>query len=141
MWPYIILDPYANVPRPDQAEEERRRAEDEERRRAEYYAEYERQRQAEDERRRQQEEDGGSVVPTTVAPFIEQEEICSLPMEIGPCRASMPAFFYDARTRKCSAFIYGGCSGNANRFETEEMCERQCGQFRGEGDTTKKNFN
>ncbi|XP_035703436.1 papilin isoform X2 [Folsomia candida] len=125
-------DPYANVPRPDQAEEERRRAEDEERRRAEYYAEYERQRQAEDERRRQQEEDGGSVVPTTVAPFIEQEEICSLPMEIGPCRASMPAFFYDARTRKCSAFIYGGCSGNANRFETEEMCERQCGQFRGE---------
>lgn len=95
---------------PEEADIERQRQEEERRR---YYEEYERQRQAaEDERRRLEDErarSGGEEEATTVGPFIGQEDICSLPMEIGPCRASVPAYYFDSRTRKCQAFIYGGC--------------------------------
>ena len=27
---------------------------------------------------------------------------------------------------QCENFIYGGCGGNANNFETFESCERKC---------------
>lgn len=37
----------------------------------------------------------------------------------------------------CQAFVYGGCEGNANRFESTEQCERHCGEFLGQG-TEKK---
>jgi len=54
-------------------------------------------------------------------------------VEPGPCRASIPAWYYNKATERCEAFSYGGCDGNANRFHSEEQCERQCGSFRGEG--------
>ena len=30
----------------------------------------------------------------------------------------------------CTGFTYGGCEGNANRYESQEQCERQCGRFK-----------
>ncbi|XP_031784533.1 papilin isoform X3 [Nasonia vitripennis] len=55
---------------------------------------------------------------------------CLEPVEAGPCDGEITAYFYDKDAGKCQAFIYGGCEGNANRYETEEQCERLCGQFR-----------
>lgn len=60
-------------------------------------------------------------------------DICDLDVESGPCRASVPAWFYNKRAMRCEAFSYGGCDGNANRFHSEEQCERQCGLFREQG--------
>ncbi|XP_060602382.1 kunitz-type U19-barytoxin-Tl1a-like [Ruditapes philippinarum] len=51
---------------------------------------------------------------------------CQLQKEIGPCRAFIPRFFYNAQTSKCEPFIYGGCWGNANNFETESLCQSAC---------------
>lgn len=51
---------------------------------------------------------------------------CQLRKEIGPCRAFIPRFFYNAQTSKCEPFIYGGCWGNANNFKTESLCQSAC---------------
>lgn len=52
--------------------------------------------------------------------------VCSLEAETGPCRASMPRWHFDIRHRKCVRFIYGGCAGNRNNFESEEYCMAVC---------------
>lgn len=69
-------------------------------------------------------------LPENNAPLIPG---CLEPVEAGPCDGDITAYFYDKDAGKCQAFIYGGCEGNANRYETEEQCERLCGQFREQG--------
>uniref|UniRef100_A0A8C6Y6R3 BPTI/Kunitz inhibitor domain-containing protein n=1 Tax=Naja naja TaxID=35670 RepID=A0A8C6Y6R3_NAJNA len=54
-------------------------------------------------------------------PFVT--EFCHLPPEHGPCLAIngyFPRFYYDPVSNECQMFIYGGCQGNANRFETKD---------------------
>ncbi len=51
---------------------------------------------------------------------------CSQPAETGPCRAAYPRFFFNAESGECEQFIYGGCDGNDNNFETADECERAC---------------
>uniref|UniRef100_A0A8C6KYL6 Amyloid beta (A4) precursor-like protein 2 n=1 Tax=Nothobranchius furzeri TaxID=105023 RepID=A0A8C6KYL6_NOTFU len=46
--------------------------------------------------------------------------------ETGPCRASMHRWHFDASQRKCVRFIYGGCAGNRNNFDSEEYCMAVC---------------
>jgi len=36
---------------------------------------------------------------------------CELEHEIGPCRALIPAYYYDSLADECVLFYYGGCSG------------------------------
>uniref|UniRef100_A0A8B9K9U1 Amyloid beta like protein 2 n=1 Tax=Astyanax mexicanus TaxID=7994 RepID=A0A8B9K9U1_ASTMX len=52
--------------------------------------------------------------------------VCSLEAETGPCRASMPRWHFDMQQRKCVRFIYGGCAGNRNNFDSEEYCMAVC---------------
>ncbi|XP_021323388.1 amyloid beta precursor like protein 2 isoform X3 [Danio rerio] len=56
----------------------------------------------------------------------EVEAVCSLEAETGPCRASMPRWHFDMQQRKCVRFIYGGCAGNRNNFDSEEYCMVVC---------------
>jgi len=58
-------------------------------------------------------------------PLIEIDR-CNLPQEAGPCRAARPSWSYDRVTRECQPFLYGGCRGNANRFETLGECQTAC---------------
>jgi len=58
------------------------------------------------------------------------DAVCNLPPEIGPCDAYFPRYYYNSTTRSCEPFIYGGCSGNDNRFTTVAECEAQCAQRR-----------
>ena len=39
----------------------------------------------------------------------------------------MKRFFFNATSRKCEEFRFGGCEGNANRFDSEEECQDYCG--------------
>jgi len=52
---------------------------------------------------------------------------CTLPLEVGDCDAAIPSWGYDGRQGGCVEFSYGGCGGNANRFETLEACQASCG--------------
>ncbi|XP_061398210.1 actinia tenebrosa protease inhibitors-like [Musca vetustissima] len=61
----------------------------------------------------------------------EREYVCQLEHSVDgyngtACFAHFPSWSYNADTNECEKFIYGGCGGNANRFETLEDCERTC---------------
>ncbi|XP_060772167.1 kunitz-type protease inhibitor 1-like isoform X2 [Neoarius graeffei] len=56
----------------------------------------------------------------------EKNAWCVVPPATGPCRASMPHWFYDPLKQSCFSFTYGGCSGNKNRFQKKEVCMKSC---------------
>ncbi|CAH1772844.1 unnamed protein product, partial [Owenia fusiformis] len=51
---------------------------------------------------------------------------CSLPKDSGPCRALFRRWYYDSEISQCQPFIYGGCKGNGNNFETQQLCREKC---------------
>jgi len=44
----------------------------------------------------------------------------------GPGRAYIEAYSWQARNKTCTKFIYGGLSGNRNRFTTYDECYQSC---------------
>ncbi|XP_006881795.1 PREDICTED: eppin-like [Elephantulus edwardii] len=52
--------------------------------------------------------------------------ICSMPKDKGLCLAYLPRWWYNKTIAKCQAFIYGGCLGNNNNFQTESVCMASC---------------
>lgn len=54
------------------------------------------------------------------------KDACLLPKIHGPCTGYYPVYYYDSDRNTCSQFIYGGCLGNTNRFETIEECQKLC---------------
>lgn len=57
---------------------------------------------------------------------VSHTAVCSQEAMTGPCRAVMPRWYFDMYKRKCIRFIYGGCGGNRNNFESEEYCMAVC---------------
>ncbi|KFD55347.1 hypothetical protein M514_03687 [Trichuris suis] len=53
-------------------------------------------------------------------------DACQQPADTGPCLAAVQMWYFDQQTGMCDTFIYGGCQGNMNKFESKEECERQC---------------
>uniref|UniRef100_A0A3B4XFV6 BPTI/Kunitz inhibitor domain-containing protein n=1 Tax=Seriola lalandi dorsalis TaxID=1841481 RepID=A0A3B4XFV6_SERLL len=53
---------------------------------------------------------------------------CQLDADAGlQCEDYVQAWFYDKNIAACTPFWYGGCGGNANRFNTEHECFQTCG--------------
>uniref|UniRef100_A0A3Q4AQC2 Tissue factor pathway inhibitor n=1 Tax=Mola mola TaxID=94237 RepID=A0A3Q4AQC2_MOLML len=53
-------------------------------------------------------------------------ELCAQRDDSGPCKAILERFFFSVETGSCEPFVYGGCGGNANNFDTLEVCEEMC---------------
>ncbi|XP_055977451.1 eppin [Sorex fumeus] len=54
------------------------------------------------------------------------EDICSLPKVAGPCWAYFYRWWYDKESQRCFGFIYGGCKGNQNNFQSKDICQNAC---------------
>ena len=57
---------------------------------------------------------------------LELERFCLLPKDAGNCLDYMNRWYFDTKTGKCLKFVYSGCLGNANNFETEDDCQKKC---------------
>lgn len=51
---------------------------------------------------------------------------CALPFEDDDCLGFFEVYWHNPKTRKCQKRGYGGCGGNANKFDTLEECEAAC---------------
>uniref|UniRef100_A0A3P9PIP4 BPTI/Kunitz inhibitor domain-containing protein n=1 Tax=Poecilia reticulata TaxID=8081 RepID=A0A3P9PIP4_POERE len=50
-------------------------------------------------------------------------DACLQRQDPGGCQDYAMMWFFDTVQNECARFWYGGCDGNANRFETQEECE------------------
>uniref|UniRef100_A0A2S2NKI7 Papilin n=1 Tax=Schizaphis graminum TaxID=13262 RepID=A0A2S2NKI7_SCHGA len=53
-------------------------------------------------------------------------DVCYLPKSVGPCEGYYPTWYYDQERKQCAQFVYGGCLGNNNKFQSREECEHLC---------------
>nr|AGS15178.1 desmolaris [Desmodus rotundus] len=56
----------------------------------------------------------------------EKQDICFLEEDGGICRSYIPRYFYNSQSKQCEKFIYGGCMGNLNNFQSLEECKNRC---------------
>uniref|UniRef100_A0A183BM22 Kunitz/Bovine pancreatic trypsin inhibitor domain protein n=1 Tax=Globodera pallida TaxID=36090 RepID=A0A183BM22_GLOPA len=52
--------------------------------------------------------------------------VCKLPREQGNCGTYSNRWWFNAKTGNCEEFIYSGCQGNANNFESYKECQDYC---------------
>mgnify|MGYP002804202166 CR=1 FL=1 len=55
-----------------------------------------------------------------------EKETCALKPDRGPCDLKITRWYYNAHTRSCETFEYGGCFGNSNNYRTLEDCKTSC---------------
>jgi hypothetical protein len=53
-------------------------------------------------------------------------DLCVLPRHPGDCDGYMLRYYFNVTHGRCEQFVYGGCGGNANRFDTLAQCENRC---------------
>ncbi|KAK1167705.1 hypothetical protein AOXY_G10458 [Acipenser oxyrinchus oxyrinchus] len=70
-----------------------------------------------------------TTTTTTTTESVEEvvRDVCSEEAVTGPCRAMLPRWYFDLASGQCVQFIYSGCGGNRNNFETQEYCLSVCG--------------
>lgn len=58
----------------------------------------------------------------------QTDEACEGPpsLDESGCLAAFPRWFHDSTTGVCVPFIYGGCGGTKNNYETLEACQAAC---------------
>ncbi|XP_071139209.1 mambaquaretin-2-like [Mytilus edulis] len=65
-------------------------------------------------------------IQVSTEPLGREQNVCRLPASSGPCYGYFENYHFNRRSGKCEKFVYGGCQGNANNFETLMECEREC---------------
>lgn len=63
---------------------------------------------------------------TLLTSFLQSNPCDAEPKVVGPCEAATPSWSFIKESGKCERFLYGGCEGTANRFDTEADCKETC---------------
>jgi hypothetical protein len=53
-------------------------------------------------------------------------DACNAMPESGNCEAYFERWYHDPATGLCRSFVYGGCGGNENNYQTFEECQKAC---------------
>lgn len=64
--------------------------------------------------------------PTRRPTIARQRDHCLLSTAQGGCEERLRRYYYDKTYGICTQFLYTGCDGNENNFETLEECESLC---------------
>ncbi|XP_077175549.1 tissue factor pathway inhibitor [Paroedura picta] len=56
----------------------------------------------------------------------EKPSFCLLENDPGICRGLISRYFYNPESQQCEKFMYGGCLGNQNNFESLNECQDIC---------------
>ncbi|KAL8183725.1 UNVERIFIED_CONTAM: hypothetical protein K2H54_049758 [Gekko kuhli] len=56
----------------------------------------------------------------------EKPSFCLLEDDPGICRGMISRYFYNKESQQCEKFLYGGCLGNQNNFESLRECQDSC---------------
>uniref|UniRef100_A0A672PNL2 Amyloid-beta A4 protein n=1 Tax=Sinocyclocheilus grahami TaxID=75366 RepID=A0A672PNL2_SINGR len=69
-----------------------------------------------------------TTTTTTTTESIEEvvRAVCWAPPRSGPCHAKLSRWYFVVQTGRCTPFMFGGCGGNRNNFESEEYCMAVC---------------
>nr|XP_048295402.1 kunitz-type protease inhibitor 2 isoform X3 [Myodes glareolus] len=57
---------------------------------------------------------------------LDFHESCGVSKVVGRCRASIPRWWYNVTDGSCQPFVYGGCEGNGNNYQSKEECLAKC---------------
>ncbi|KAM3848241.1 collagen alpha-1(VII) chain [Vipera latastei] len=68
----------------------------------------------------------GLVADGTETPMLRDADLCTLRLEQGQCSKYTLKWYYNQRVLECRPFLYSGCGGNSNRFNSIEDCELYC---------------
>lgn len=63
--------------------------------------------------------------------LFEIDKNCVDQPQSGRCLAEFRSYYYNPKTGCCEGFVYGGCGGNGNRYETLEECRDGCEKANG----------
>lgn len=74
----------------------------------------------------EEDEEHINVTDAELPPLKLVHAFCAFKADDGPCKAMLKRFFFNVHTQQCEEFIYGGCEGNQNRFESLEECKEKC---------------
>ena len=62
---------------------------------------------------------------------LDKVDICRLAMSEGSCSNHTDRWYFDHEANECKTFVFKGCNGNENNFETRDKCESQCNGKKG----------
>ncbi|XP_033473160.1 amyloid beta (A4) precursor protein b isoform X1 [Epinephelus lanceolatus] len=70
-----------------------------------------------------------TTTTTTTTESVEEvvRAVCWARAESGPCHAMLERWYFVPEKGRCAPFLFGGCGGNRNNFDSEEYCLAVCG--------------
>ncbi|XP_019740240.1 amyloid beta A4 protein-like isoform X1 [Hippocampus comes] len=69
-----------------------------------------------------------AMTTTTTTESIEEvvRAACWARAESGPCHDTLERWYFMPEKARCAPFLFGGCGGNRNNFDSEEYCLAVC---------------
>uniref|UniRef100_A0A673B3M1 Amyloid-beta A4 protein n=1 Tax=Sphaeramia orbicularis TaxID=375764 RepID=A0A673B3M1_9TELE len=69
-----------------------------------------------------------TTTTTTTTESVEEvvRAVCWARADSGPCDAMLERWYFVPKKGRCAPFLFGGCGGNRNNFDSEEYCLAVC---------------
>ncbi|XP_008399922.1 amyloid beta (A4) precursor protein b isoform X1 [Poecilia reticulata] len=69
-----------------------------------------------------------TTTTTTTTESVEEvvRAVCWARADSGPCHAMLERWYFVPKKGRCAPFLFGGCGGNRNNFNSEEYCLAVC---------------